>query len=369
MTIRKLLQKIFKIIFQLVFKILYGKIIFSEHLNNINFKKFEIKEISINNKKFNLKNNIYKIPNCRVFTDLVENVAIIKDNHILPEISYQQIKGELKDVSYNRVINLGTNRIKKKIDGKVFCLVQGGSGNNYFHFLFDIITKLRIYQEYFDLSKVDYFYVPGTYHWQKKILSLFGITEDRLVDSNKFRHISADEIIAIDHPWYRKGYVQQEIENLPEWIIIYLREKFLNLKKTFKASKKIFIDRSDSQYNHCKLVNNKDIIKYLKSKGFESYQVSKLDFFEQIYLFENADTIISPHGAALTNIIFSKPNLQLVELIPSNHDTIKCQRISKILNFNYKRVNLKQIDSVDADGDIKIEIPELNKILQSLDLN
>ena len=114
MKIRKLLQKIFKIIFQLVFKILYGKIIVTEHLNNINFKKFEIKEISINNKKFNLKNNIYKIPNCRVFTDLVENVAIIKDNHILPEISYQQIKGELKDVSYNRVINLGTNRIKKK---------------------------------------------------------------------------------------------------------------------------------------------------------------------------------------------------------------------------------------------------------------
>jgi capsular polysaccharide biosynthesis protein len=367
MTIRKSLQKKFKIIFQFIFKFLYGKIIVPNDLSNINFKKFEVKEILINNKKFNLENNIYKVPNCRVFTDIVENVAIIKDNYILPKISYQQIKGELKDIRYNRVINLGTNRIQKKIDGKVFCLVQGGSGNNYFHFLFDLITKLRIYQEYFDLNEVDYFYVPGTYHWQKKILLLFDIKEERLIDSNKFRHIKANEIIAIDHPWYRKGYVQQEIGYLPEWIIIYLREKFLNLKKKFKASKKVFIDRSDSQYNHCKLINNQDIIEYLKLKGFESYQVSKLDFFEQIYLFENADIIISPHGAALTNIIFSKPNLQLVELIPNNHDSVKCQRISKILNFNYKRINLKQMDSSDVDGDIRVEISELNKILQSLD--
>lgn len=367
MIIRKLLQKKFKTIFQFVFKFLYGKITVPNNLNNINFKKFEIKEILINKKKFNIENNIYKIPNCRVFTDLVENVAIIKDNYILPQISYQQIKGELRDIRYNRVINLGTNRIQKKIDGKVFCLIQGGSGNNYFHFLFDIITKLRIYQEYFDLSEVDYFYVPGTYHWQKKILSLFDIKEDRLIDSNNFRHINANEIVAIDHPWYRKGYVQQEISYLPEWIIIYLREKFLNLKKKFKASKKIFIDRSDSEYNHCKLINNQDIIEHLKSKGFESYQVSKLDFFEQIFLFENADIIISPHGAALTNIIFSKPNLQLVELIPNNHDSVKCQRISKILNFNYKRINLKQIDPSGVDGDIRIEISELNKILQSLD--
>ena len=90
MTIRKLLQKKFKTIFQFVFKFLYGKIIVPKDLSNINFKKFEVKEILINNKKFNLENNIYKVPNCRVFTDIVENVAIIKDNYILPKISENQ---------------------------------------------------------------------------------------------------------------------------------------------------------------------------------------------------------------------------------------------------------------------------------------
>ena len=368
MIIRKILQKHFKNFFQLIFKILYGKIKVPKNLNSIGITKFRVTEISINEKKYDLDNNIYKISNGIIFTDLVENVAIIKDNFILPEISYQQINSELKDIKYNNVIYKGTNRLQKKINGSIFCLAQGGSGNNYFHFLFDIITKLKIYQEKFPLNEIDYFYVPGISNWQKKILSLFEIGENRLIDSNKYRHIKGTEIIAVDHPWYKKGFIQQEIKNLPEWSIFFLREKFLKFKKKFNASKKIFIDRSDSVYSHCELINNQEVIDYLERNEFKSYQVSKLDFFEQIFLFENAEVIISPHGAALTNIIFSNPSLKLFELIPDNHGSIKCERISKFLNFKYTRICLDPIKSTNLDGDIKIEINKLNEILDSINI-
>jgi len=368
MTIRKILQKNFKSFFQTLFKILYGKIIIAKDPKNIPLKKINVNEIFINNKKYNLDNNIYNISNGRIFTDTQENVAIIKDNFIIPEISYQQVNGELKSTNYNSVLYKGTNKILRKKNGKVFCLVQGDSGNNYFHFIFDIITKLRIYQEKFSLSDIDYFYVPGINAWQKKILSLFEINEDKIIDSNNFRHIKSSEIIAVDHPWYKKGFVQQEIKNLPEWSIFYLREKFLKFKKKFNASKKIFIDRSDSLYNHCKLVNNQEVIKFLENRGFKSYKVSKLDFFEQIYLFNNAEIIISPHGAALTNIIFSEPNLKLFELIPNNHGSVKCERISNFLKFEYIRISLDPLTQ-HQNGDIKIEIDELEKIIKSKSIN
>ena len=368
MSIRKILQKIFKSFFQTLFKILYGKIIVPKNLKNIDLKKINISEIFINKKKYNLDNNIYKVSNGRIFTDAQENLAIIKDNFILPEISYQQVNGELKNTNYNSVVYKGTNKILRTKNGKIFCLAQGGSGNNYFHFLFDIITKLKIYQEKYSLSEIDYFYVPGVSAWQKKILSLFEINEDRLIDSNNFRHIKSSEIIAVDHPWYRKGFVQTEIKNLPEWSIFFLREKFLRFKKKFNASKKIFIDRSDSLYKHCKLVNNQEVINFLKNRGFKSYQVSKLDFFEQIYLFNNAEVIISPHGAALTNIIFSEPNLKLFELIPNNHGSVKCERISEFLKFEYTRVALDPL-RLYRNGDIKIEIDELEKIIKSKSIN
>jgi len=362
---KKVLQKIFKNFFYFIFHLLYGRIKLLTDEANCIINKLEINKITIVNKEFDLKNTIYEIPNGRIFTDLVEHVAIIKDNFILPNISYQQVNSELKPISFNRVINLGTNRIQKKIKGSIFSLVQGKSGNNYFHFLFDIVVKLRIYQEKYSLDKVDYFYVPSVDKWQKNILSLFGIPEEKLINSQKYRHIKATKVIAIDHPWYKKGYVQEEIKNLPDWIIFFLREKFLKYSKKFNTSKKIFIDRSDSKFNHCKLVNNLEVIEYLKSKGFQSYKISKLDFFEQIYLFSNADIIIGPHGAAFSNIIFSKPGLNIIELIPNNHPSVKCKKISKILNFNYKRIELDYINNKELDhGDMKIEISQLEKILR-----
>ena len=174
----------------------------------------------------------------------------------------------------------------------------------------------------------------------------------------------------MEHPWYRKGIIQEEIANLPEWIIYSLRNKFLKFKKKFLTADKVFIDRSDSIFNHCKLINNQEVINFLSNKGFKSYQVSKLDFFEQIYLFNNAKIIIGPHGAAFSNIIFSQAGLNLIELIPKEHQSVKCERISKILNFNYKRVNLDTIKNNKSKviGDIKIDLNYLKEILSLYNL-
>ena len=47
MTIRKILQKIFKKSFHLIFKVFYGKINISRDLKTINFKKIEVRNIKI----------------------------------------------------------------------------------------------------------------------------------------------------------------------------------------------------------------------------------------------------------------------------------------------------------------------------------
>ena len=97
------------------------------------------------------KNNykLVEITNGRIYTDYVENVAIINKNQLINHVSYQLIKGELKDPSFNVVTKKGTPRIKKKYSGKVFSMVQGASGNNnYFHWLFDILPRLIILENF-----------------------------------------------------------------------------------------------------------------------------------------------------------------------------------------------------------------------------
>jgi hypothetical protein len=364
MILKKKLQSLFKNFFYYIFKKIYGLPKHSDNLIGHKFIKKNFSQINVNNQIYKIDKNIYEITNGRVFTDTVEHVAIIAQDIIMPNISYQQIEGELKNIEYNKILVSGTNRIKKKIKGKVLSLVQGASGNNYFHFLFDIVSKLILLDKNNLLKQIDYFLVPETQNWQLQILSNFGISKKKLLNSKKIRHLEADMIYALDHIWYNKGFVQEEIKNIPEWVIFSLKEKFLSCSKKFEASERVFIDRSDSIYNHCKLINNSEIAKYLEKYNFKSYQVSKLNFFEQIYLFNNAKIIIGPHGAAFTNIIFSKKGLKLVELIPKNHKSIKCKRFSEILNFNYKRVELDIIRNLN--GDMKISILELEKILKTI---
>jgi capsular polysaccharide biosynthesis protein len=370
MKIDKFLQKYFKKIFQFLFILFYGKIKENDALVIRDLDKKKITDINLkDNIRYRVNKYIYEIPDARVYTDTVQHVAIIKDNTILPNISYQQIKNELKESKFNKVLSSGTPRLIKHIDGRMLSLVQGASGNNYFHFLFDIIAKLKLCEEKINLNNIDFFYVPGNFDWQKKIFSLFGIDEKKLINSEVYRHLKAKSLIAIEHPWYKKGYVQEEIYNLPEWIIFFLREKFLGYAKKFKCSDKIFIDRAESPFNHCKLINNDQIIECLTRKGFESYQVGKLDFFEQIYLFNNAKIIIGPHGAAFTNIIFSNPNTNIIEIIPDFHKSKKCEKITKTLNLNYTKVVRPTINSSNKKlGDMEISIDEINNILDKVKL-
>ena len=71
-------------------------------------------------------------------------------------------------------------------------------------------------EEIYDLNKISYFYVPGIFNWQKKIFGSFGIQKDRLINSKKNKHIEADKIIAVDHPWYHSGVIHSEVEKFAQ---------------------------------------------------------------------------------------------------------------------------------------------------------
>ena len=363
MRVKVFFQKIFKNFFQIIFKAFYGKITFSKN-EKIIFEKFQINEISHKNIRHEINEVLYKIPKARVYTDTVEHVAIIQKNKLIPKVSYQQVDSYLKDESFNTTLKIGTPRVIKKFSGNILSLVQGASGNNYFHFLFDIVVKIELAKRAFTSQKIDYFYLPKKEKWQIDILSELDIQENKIIDSSEYRHVSGDNILALEHPWYKEGLIQEGVNNLPEWIIFFLRERFIDMAKKFDNNELVYIDRSDSINNRCKLINNDEIIDIVEKKGFKSYRVSDLKFFEQIYLFKKAKVILGPHGAAFSNLIFSSKGLKLFEIIPSEHLSLKCKRFSNFLNFDYKRFNLKRVQ--DKNGDMILDKKILIKILDSI---
>ena len=359
--IKKKLKLYYKFLVQKLFILIYGKVLISKNTKNL------IKKTKINKSFFrtykNKKYYLYNINNVRIYTDNNQNVAIIKNNSILPYVSFQQLDGKLKSVKYNSVIKRGTPSFAKRIRGKVFNLSQGATGNNYFHFLFDIIPKIYLLSSKMNIDEIDYFYISDPKIWQIKILKLLGISKKKLLSSKKNNHIYVDEIYVVDHPWYRSGYVHEEVKKIPQWIIYKHRENFLNKSKKY-TNKRIFLDRSQSQYNHCQISDLNEINDLIAKKKFKSYKPELLSFKNQINLFKSSSIIMGAHGASFTNIIFCKPKTKIIEIIPSDHPNKKCERISKILKFKYFRVKTNP-DNSDINYPFKIHLDK--KILKKIE--
>ena len=216
---KKFLQSLYKSIIYSIFTLIYGKIRGVISKNN---KRFETKNIEIE------KNN-YKIFICeksRLYTDTIHDAATIIDNKIVAGPSFQLRNHINSNPLENIVFKKGTPAIKKNIKGTVLSLLIGGSGNyNYWHWLLDIIPRLKIIEKYD--NKIDYFLLPNLEtRFQFETLELLKIPLNKTISSKKYNHIYADKLVITSHPYNLTNNPWIDHLHIPNWIYIF----FLKLK-------------------------------------------------------------------------------------------------------------------------------------------
>jgi hypothetical protein len=354
---RNLLKKNYKKLTEIFFKFLYGNI----SIDNSKNSKL-ISKIKVTNEFFEKKNYfIYSITNGSVFTDNTENVAAISNSKLLGEFSFQHGNSKIISAKNNSVLKKGLTNFQKKYHGNVLSLVQGASTENYFHWLMDILPKIRIFTSKYSINKIDYLYVGSLTSSQEESLKFLGIKKKQIIKSKIYKHINAKKLFFVTHPWYFKGKFHDQSHNLPKWQIIWIKETFLKFKKKFKINKNIYIDRSESKFSHCQIINHLELKKYLKKKKFEIVKLASQSFAKQIYMFWNANCIIGAHGAALTNLVFSKPKTKVIELKPFRHPGKNYQRISKVNNLHYYSIESERKYLKNKNGDIFVDLKKLDR--------
>lgn len=95
----------------------------------------------------------------------------------------------------------------------------------------------------------------------------------------------------------------------------WLRDR-LRRPAASENARRIYISRQDA--TNRQLLNETEITGWLQQQGFEIHQLSGMAFGDQLDLFSNAEIIIGPHGAGLTNMIFAPPQATLIELMPAD---------------------------------------------------
>ena len=365
---KKILQKIFKRISYFLFIKIYGKI-----QDSIKFTSDERIQVNFPNIEKNLKYKVYKIANGRLYTDRIHDTAIILENKIIEGPSFQLRNNNNSPISNNVVFEKGTPRILRKLDGIVASLLTGGGGNSsYWHWLYDVLPRLKLCEEIKKLEEIDYFILPSLEKkFQNETLDILNISKKKILSSKKFRHFQAKELIVADHPYVFSDNSHLDAQNIPKWITRWLREKFLSSLKPVAENypKKIFIDRSDQRSKSSivrSLINEEEIKNFLLNENFTFVKLHELNFIEQVHYFNNADYIIGLHGGGFANLAFCKPETKVIEFRMEKAGTvIENLALKNNLKFDSIIIELENIDYDKQSGHIKIPLNILEEKLHN----
>ena len=368
---KKSFQKFFKFISYSLFKILYGSV--EGIIDPNNNDEIEIKFVKKNGE---INYNVYKVKNGRLYTDRINDTAIIKNNKIIKGPSFQfrtdnsrVINGNVKE---NIIFTKGTPRLQKKIKGKVLSLLTGGAGNdNYSHWLFDVLPRINICENIIELDKIDFFLLPDNKRkFQIETLEILGIPQRKQISSVNFRHIISKELYVTNHPVLLTNDATKDIQNIPLWISEWLKKKFIkkNINEKVNFSKKIYIDRGDSISNikDLRSITNEEKVKqFLLQDGFKIIKLGDLHFKDQVLTFNNADIIVGLHGAGFANLTFCKSNTKIIEL--RNRTAGKMIENLAIKNkLFYKPLNCEtnKFDHSNQFGHINVPIKKLEEFIK-----
>jgi capsular polysaccharide biosynthesis protein len=194
--------------------------------------------------------------------------------------------------------------------GSYFVLLNRWSkARNYYHWLHDSILKLFRVIEWLP-DDVRYVVPENVTELQRETLRTVGVKEDQLIP------FAPGDIWELETLYFCNHTTNSGTDRLEA--DLWLRDTVLAAYQIElgPAKRRIYVSRQQAKDR--RLVNEGTVQGYLEEHGFETHVLETLPFRRQVELFAQAEVVLAPHGAGLTNILFSPPGLTVVEMIPQD---------------------------------------------------
>lgn len=243
-----------------------------------------------------------KIPGARVYGDC--GAVITPDDRLLSDVSFEITKSGFAHSVFSRF------RLPRPaaLDG-MSAVIAGPGRANYFHWMLDVLPRLRLLQEAgIALPDVRHF-LTGEFgsRFQIESMGILGISPERCVPCGPSAHYRCAELLVPSFP----GHVAHP----PAWVLDFLRETFLGADVAAPAAmplRKIYVSRAGAQFR--RILNEEEVTRVLVAEGFEVIQPETMPVREQARLFASAAVVIAPHGAGCTNAVFCRPGTAFIEI-------------------------------------------------------
>lgn len=263
------------------------------------------------------------IPSARVWGGRGKVAVITLDDKVIGDISNVGDSGIPFGHPVFQKNNLGEVRSLKGLG----LMLASRHGSNYYHWMMDVIPKVKITNAEFEVENFDYV-ISNKIHskFQEESLKKLGISLDKVIEIGGGEQVKCERLICPSNPIGKNG-------TPTEWVIKYLRDTFGSKRKNRTEERKIYVSREG--YNRS--VNNVDkLIKKIGNVKYEHYKPNMYCIDDQVKAFENARCVTGMHGAGLTNLVFSDPQTSVLEFFPNKNVRTCFYEIADILSLDYK---------------------------------
>ncbi|MCK5803799.1 MAG: glycosyltransferase family 61 protein [Lentisphaeria bacterium] len=244
-----------------------------------------------------------------------------------------------------------------ELDAPVFFMSTYGNPN-YYHWLFEpTLLSFRVCQEHVQFPDGMYYYVgdamPKTLpRFVSDTCQALAIGKSQLVWGN----CRAPRMIG--------GFASSPAGSAPSpRQVHFLRDLFLPAGGQPSTPKRIYVARGNTRKR--RVANEQELIQALRGHGVVPVVMDGLSIWEQATLFHNAELIIAPNGAALTNLAFGRSGATVVEIHSGSYVNPSCYVLANLVGMNYCYA-FAQALGPNLDSHYTMDVAKMRRLLRRI---
>lgn len=251
------------------------------------------------------------IPSARVLGS--DGCVITPDQGILRESLWSS--GLFQQDRIYRSLRLPTPQF---LSGSYYTIASPFS-SGYYHWIVEVLPRLFAHESVANDSPRLVVNSPLN-HWQLESLELLGFPRQDLVE------------LGTDYLELEKLYFPAYIGINP-YCLDWLRERLFATVALEPTPKRVYITRRLAAKR--RLVNENQIESLLHQHGFIIAELETLSFAEQVRLFAQAEIVVGPHGAGLTNMVWSPRDCKVMEIQHPDYLNVMYYMLAEVLHQRY----------------------------------
>jgi hypothetical protein len=251
-------------------------------------------------------------------------------------------------------------------------VLLGGPRSGYWHWWIDVLPRVWLLQNLVGdgtrAASLRFAVAPLQYDYQRESLDLLDLSSQLEILPPGLSQFSK---VAFTQGLTGGGsrYPSRKLEDYAGW----LRRRLRIDKPTRDGTgeRRLFISRSGVASR--RLLNEAELAPILVEHGYSVIDCGQMSMAAQVELFADAAVVIGPHGAGLTNLLFSKPGTRVVEIFAAAaaQDVSNYRVLASHLRQPYSRVLATGVPGKRSksphDFDMRLEPSRLSDLLSAID--